>query len=89
MLPHAIGIVKGPYSQLIQHSKFGEDVEISKVVGFLLGAVGVRLAFGLVFVLCAYRLIPVVQAGRVLATTLSSGRDKYIREITTRGDELQ
>ena len=89
MLSHAVGIVKGPHSKLIQHSELGEDVEVSKVVGFLFCAVGMRLAFRLVFILRAYRLIPVVEAGCGLARCMRPTMDRNLREIATRRDELQ
>lgn len=67
VLSHAIGIVKGPHSQLVQHSQFGEDVEVSKMVGLVFVAVGMRFALGLVVILGAYRLVPVVKPGMVSA----------------------
>lgn len=55
-------------------------MEVSKVVRFLVGAVGMRLVSCLVLILRAYSFIPVVQAGHRLATAHSWRREAtYVR----------
>lgn len=89
VLSHAVGVMEGPYSQLVEHSEFGKDVEVSKVVRFLVGAVGMRLVSRLVFILCAHSFVPVVQPGHGLAKDTQPKMGGNIRQITTRRDELQ